>query len=234
MIFQILFKAKGIKIHLQSIIQLITTLNDLILSLFKNKVTDNYQVENLVNIQEIYGLNLCLNITKFLQKEDKSQPYNILTESNLGLIIKTIHDKGLGFLKDIINIGDDSSGTFSINANTTHNIKQEVLGMNRLIQLRYLRSLIDIIINSYANDFFIRELNGIILYIRNKGILINSIDYFFRFQFNTLYQNLFIQIVSIICNRHSPQMLIDHFFIQGDFFTKILSFILNKSHFTFK
>lgn len=237
LLFQILFKAKESKIHLKAIIQLLTTLNDIILSLFKDKVTDNYQVKNLVNIQEIYGLNLCLKITKFLQKEDKPQPYDILTESNLGLIIKTIHQKGLVFLKDIINETSttaSASTSFIINNNTTFNIKQEVLGINRLIQLWYFRSLIDLIINSYANNFFIRELNGIILYICNKSILINSIDYFFRFQLNSLYQNLFIQIVSIICNYHSPQNLIEHFFIQGDFFNRIISFFLNKSHFTFK
>jgi hypothetical protein len=60
------------------------------------------------------------------------------------------------------------------------------------------------------------------------------IDNFFEFEFNSVLQKLFEQIVILISNAHTPSSLIDLLFVNCDFVKKFVEFSMNKYSFKYK
>ena len=71
------------------------------------------------------------------------------------------------------------------------------------------------IINANAIGVLSKEIEELILIIKEKGVFWNLIDIFFTFEYNNMFQTLFRQIMDIVTNEFSPETLVNGFFIEG-------------------
>lgn len=103
----------------------------------------------------------------------------------------------------------------------------------RLLSIEYIKYILDITINSYALSFNSKISQHIekIIELNPFNLLIN---HFFEFEFNSVLQKLFEQIVILICNIHTPISLIDLFFVNCEFVKKFVEYSMNKYNFQYK
>ena len=79
--------------------------------------------------------------------------------------------------------------------------------MKKLSQIELFRSILDILVNAYAK-YNIEESLKIINFIKEKNIFIKITKLFLDFPFCNLYQVYFRQIIDIVLNEFSPELLI--------------------------
>ena len=72
------------------------------------------------------------------------------------------------------------------------------------------------IINANAIGVLSKEIEELILIIKEKGVFWNLIDIFFTFEYNNMFQTLFRQIMDIVTNEFSPETLVNGFFIEEE------------------
>lgn len=96
-----------------------------------------------------------------------------------------------------------------------------------------MKNILNITINSYALSYNTRISQHI-----EKIIQLNPfyllLTHFLEFEFNSVFQKLYEQIVILMTNLHTPSSLIDLFFINSHFVDKFTEFSINKYSFRFK
>ncbi len=99
--------------------------------------------------------------------------------------------------------------------------------------VEYIKNVLDITINSYALSYNTRISQHIekIIELNPFNLLL---DHFFEFEFNSVFQKLFEQIVILIANLHTPTSLIDLLFVTSNFIKKFTEYSMNKYTFRFK
>ena len=104
--------------------------------------------------------------------------------------------------------------------------KQKKIGVKKIYQTDYLKTLIDIFVNSYASKYHEKKIDDLIKIAGEKNIFWHLHDLFLHFPFSNIFQIYYYQIMKIVINENSPNFLIDSFFLysysSGLFLSKIL------------
>ncbi len=195
-------KCEGKK--LRNLINILIKINENILSNFDKPVTPNLIPENpmdLLNMIKNYGLD---NNTE----EENQQPSN--NEENLknylNFLFKVLKENSFAFLDDLNKFEDNNQ------IETTYQRNQKKLGLKKLAQIEFFRSIIDICVNSYAKKFFTENVEDIIKIANEKNIFWILNEIFLNFEFNNIFQTYYQQLFTIILNQESPEILINSVF----------------------
>ena len=200
LLFKILYNNMNNIYNSQSILSLLIKINEYILLNFDKLVTVNYIQENSMD-------NYYSSMFNYNMEEDKS-----INEKYLEMNIKSIHylfnalkESNLNFLEDL-NKFDESELL------TTYGRPQKKLGIKKLLQVEYFRTIIDIIINSNSKNLFKKEIEELINIANDKKIFWTLNDIFFSYEFNNIFQIYYIQIITSVLNKFSPESLLNYFF----------------------
>ena len=196
---------------LRGILKLLCQLNNIILNsfnespYFKNNInlidisinepikTNNYEYQyyskKIISNKNIFNAYKC-NIKSYL-----------CSLNNLFNLIKD----------DIINRRKESKNLNKINNSNSinYNKPNKEFGLTNLCECKFILSCLKLYIYSFYSIEKFDKQN--IKYFNNKKIYKNFINYYFDFTQNSLYQNIFIEILKLICNERSPDYLVEPF-----------------------
>ncbi len=218
-LFQIIYNNLNNDRNLRTLLNLMIKINEQILASFDKLVTPNLNTENDL----------------FMSYDNNEANYN---EDSLKKILiplfKSIKDSNLIFFEDLHQI--DNNELY-----TTYEKNQKKLGLKKLILVEYLRSLIDILVNTNSKNILSNEVNDIINLINQNKTLSLLNDLFFEYEFNNIYQSFYLQIFAIILNQHSPENLVNGILLNDNlnepnknFIPKLLDHTLNNMKFEYK
>ena len=188
-IYNILFNCKD-SYKYNSIIKLLTKLNENITQNF----SVNYTINNNENNNEMKGeasLSCPEDNTEQLKKY-------LLT------LFEVLEKSKFKFFEGFGN-GNGSSGEFM----STYMEKQKKIGVKKILQIEYIKTLIDILVNSNAAKYHQNKLEVIVNAANEQNIFWNCHELFFDFPFSNIYQIYYSQIMNIICNENSPKCLVE-------------------------
>ena len=115
--------------------------------------------------------------------------------------------------------------------NINNNMERRKFGLHNLYKWKFILSILKIFVYSYnATD---KLNNG--KYFYDKELFLISINLHFKYPENNIYQNIFLEIMQLICLEECPKYLIESFLIikekkkQNEFIFKLLNNIkINK------
>ena len=212
-----------------ALLKLLIIINDNILQHFETHYTTNLAQENNIDF-------LTPNYdTCYSQDEKNTEPEIQEAFQKLLLVLfELLKENNFCIVDDLVNSKENNEEFL-----TTYLRNQKKLGMKRLEQTEYLRTIFDIMINSYASNYYKNEIDELIEIINNKKILWALNDLFFDFPFNNLYQTFYNQIIDILLNEHAPEKLITYLFENNKneppkkLISTFMDHVLNKLKFKF-
>ena len=131
---------------------------------------------------------------------------------------------------------------------STYEQKQKKLGMKKLLEVEYIRSLLDLLVNSYASNLYKKDIKELVLILNKKNIFYSLHQIFFNFPFCNIFQIYYSQIVDIITNIYTPDYLANYFILNNkeeenkkesnnkqnnNLISFIIMHIMNKSQFIY-
>jgi len=181
------------------LLNLMIKINEKILLLFDKLVTPNLYVETHSD-------------TLFNNDEDENQTNK--EEQLKSILIYIFKESTEYFLIIFEDLNIYPKNEFE----TTYQQNQLKLGYKKLIQIEYFRSVIDILVNTYSKNYFVNNLNE---YLKKEELKLSKIfwmlhNIFFKFEFNNIYQTLYLQLMTIILNENTPENLLNSVFINKD------------------
>ena len=190
-IYTILFKCKESNKY-NSIIKLLTKLNENIIQNFSvNYTTSN----NNENNNEMKGGEASLSCP-----DDNSE----VLKKYLLTLFEVLEKSKFKFFENFRN-DKDSVGEFM----STYLEKQKKIGEKRILQIEYIKTVIDILVNANAAKYHDNKLEAIVNEANEQKIFWNSHELFFDFPFSNIYQIYYSQLMNIICNENSPKCLVE-------------------------
>jgi hypothetical protein len=211
----------------KSILNLHIKLNENILNNFEKKLTPDIYQENPNNFLK----NILRNDTNYLI--DEEEKYYIIDQSIIKDILKIIFNifkaNKFNFLNDLSEINNNEFIS-------TYSQKQKKLGLKKLLQIEYIRSLLDLLINSYASNIHKKEVLSIISILNDINIFWTLHKIFFEFPFCNIIQISYSQIIDIITNIYTPDSLVKNFLLDKNnisLTSYITQHILEKSIFVY-
>ena len=227
-LYNILINSKQNAKKLNSIIKLLTKINDNILQNFDVKYTQTCQENNndlMTNFDNYYAQNKSLS-----SPEDNNENLkNILLS-----LFKVLKKNNFSFLDDLGNCAQEENVEFI----STYLEPQKKMGIKKIIQIEYIRTIIDIFINSYASGYHKNIIEQLINIANNQNIFWNLHNLFFLFPFSNIYQIYYSQILEIVLNENSPNCLIDKYFLEKtenkNLINILIDTIINNLNFIFK
>ena len=205
-----------------------TSLVELLFSLLEKSVGNPkkliYIIYLLIKVNENILKNLSIHVTKDLtpenpnmfnyessfpseEKQVSNEEMNIINKKVILLLINSLKKNGFNFLDDLGEYTKDNEEFM-----TTYQQKQKKLGMKKLSQIEFIRTFLDIFVNSYSAEIHMKEIEELIEIIKTKNIFYNCHKLFFDFPFSNIYQIYYSQIIDIIINDATPKSLIECFF----------------------
>jgi len=229
MLYNILINSNNNPKKLCSLIQLLTKINDNILQHFDTRYTPNLDENNdLMPMQ----FETCNSINRSLSCPEDSNKENL---KNYLLAFFDILEKSLfSFLDDLGNCAQEENAEFI----STYLEAQKKIGIKKIIQTEYIRTILDIFVNAYITGFHKRKIEELINIANDQNIFWNLHNLFFLFPFSNIYQIYYNQIMDIVLNEHSPNYLIDYFITEKienqNLINIYIDIILNNIKFIFK
>ena len=201
-IYNILFDCK-INDKYNSLLKLLIKINENILQHFPVHYTETNN-ENNNDMMNINNDNACS-----LDKSVSSPDDNLDTLKNYLLTLFNILEKNqFSFL-------DDFKSNENYEFTATYMEKQKKIGIKKILETEYLKTLVDVLVNSYASRYHDDNIEQLIKICNEKNIFWNLHDLFFNFPFSNIFQIYYNQIVKIVLNENSPNSLIDAFLTEG-------------------
>ena len=203
-LYNILINSKNNTKKLNSILKLLTKINDNILLHFENRITLNSKDNNDM---------MPFNYDPYFYNNNLSGPEDNITDifKNFLLNYFNILEKNeFIFLDDLGNCSQDENSVFI----STYLESQKKIGIKKIIQTEYILSILDIFVNSYATAYHQDIIEKLINIANNQNIFWNLHNLFFLFPFSNIYQIYYNQIMDIILNENSPNCLIENAFIE--------------------
>lgn len=205
MLFSILFKYLNQPWNLQCLLKLMINLNEKIIKAFPNKVTPNIVVESVIDYSN-YDTKSVLDEDKAFNSKNEEE-FNL--DENLKFLFKSLKESEFTFLDGLTNFTNENS-----EFPTTYQKFQKRLGLTKLTQVEYFRTILDILVNASVRENLKEETDELITILHQKNFFWTLIDMFFTFEFNNMYQTFFNQIIAIVVSSSSPKHLINCFFFE--------------------
>ena len=226
MIFELLNNTNDINKD-KNILDLHIKINENILKNFERRYTPDIYRENKNDfLKFIIGndLNNSFDDEKIIIKKDIPMIKNILM-----ILFNILEKNEFNFLNDLFENNDNEFIS-------TYEQKQKKIGMKKVLQTEYIRSLLDLLVNSHASYFHRKEIDIIITLLNKKNIFWALHKIFFDFPFSNIFQIYYSQIIDIITNIYTPDSLVKHFFLGNNhkkLSSCIIEHILEKNEFHF-
>jgi hypothetical protein len=203
-LYNILFNSKNNTKKINSILKLLTKINENILQRFEVHYTsgtqDNNTDMNLNNAETGYSNDQDKSITS---RGDNSESL----KSILFFLFDVLEKKKLQIFEDFGNFNQEENSEFK----STYMEKQKKIGMKKIMQTAYLQTLLEIIVNSYASKYYENKIEKLMDIAKDMNLFWNLHTIFFLFPFSNIYQIYYNKIIEIVLNEHSPNCLIDAF-----------------------
>ena len=211
-LYDILEKSLENPKKLSAVLRLLINVHENILKNEDERITISVTQENPMDFLSM--LNGAYGLEETNQKEVNPELQKFVDDANKNLI-SLLKKCNFNFINDL----DDFSSKENSEFMSTYQIPQKKLGMKKLLQIEFFRSILDILVNAYSK-FDEQEIKDSIINIINsaqeKKIFWKMHKLFFDFPFCNLYQSFYLQIFDIILNQYSPKELIDYTFIEKD------------------
>ena len=190
------------------IMNLLIKVNENILKNLSNHCTKNLVQENPLDFMNLFNYDAAYPLDEKPINSEEMEETNKRVLLSLFTILKKTEFK---FLEDLGTYTKENEEFL-----TTYNQKQKKIGMKKLSQIEFLRTILDIFVNSYNSQFHEKEIEELILILKNKNVFSNCHKLFLDFPFSNIYQSFYSEIVDIVINQSSPKCLIDYFFKYSD------------------
>ena len=191
------------------IIKILIRINENILQHFPVHFTENPNDNNNNDLNQL-NIDTCVSIDKSLSSPEDN--IDILKKYLLTLF-DCIEKNKFEFFNDF---GNKHNEAINDEFNSTYMEKQKKLGMKNIVQTVYLKTLIDIFVNSYASKYHENKIEQLIKIGTEKNIFWNLHDLFLDYPFSNIFQIYYHQIMKIVANENSPKCLIDAFLTEGN------------------
>ena len=208
-IYDIFFNCKNNNDKYNSIIKLLIKINENILQHFSIRFTENNNENNTINDVNPINIDVGCSMDKSLSSPEDN--IDILKKYLLTLFYIMEKNKfecfeDLGYNNDKTNDDDVFMSTYME--------KQKKIGMKKILQTEYLKTFIDILVNSYASKYHENKIEDLVKIAGEKNIFWKIHDLFLNFPFSNIFQIYYYQMMIIIFNENSPNCLIDAFFTE--------------------
>ena len=227
MMYTILEKSQNQSRKLVAVLKLFINIHENILKNEDKRSTVSVAQENPMDFLSLFNGGYGLEETS--QKEANPEIEQIVDKVFTNLI--TLIDKNnFNFLNDLDDYSQPENSEFM----TTYQKKQKRLGMKKLSQIEFFRTILDILVNAYAK-YKAQPIGESIINIINKAqkkkLFWKMHKLFFDFPFCNLYQTFYSQIFDIILNENSPESLIKYTFIEeeGEEKKNLLQIFIDKT-----
>ena len=200
-LYNILFKCEKNSKKINSLLKLLIKINENISAHFEVHYTSNLResTTNNFNAERLYSQD------KSISSYDDNPE---LLKNYLGFIFEILKKNKFSFLEDMLNCDQKENEEFM----STYMEKQKKIGLKKILQTEYLKTILDIFVNSYASKYHEKTIETLIKYANEKNIFWNLHNLFFLFPFSNIYQFYYKRIIEIVINENSPSFLIDAFF----------------------
>ena len=226
LLYAILEKSQDNSKKLISVLRLLINIHENILKNVDERITISVAQENPMDFLSMFNGTYGMDETG--QKE-MNQELQQIVEKLIQNLITLIEKSKFNFMNDF----DDYSSPENSEFMSTYQISQKKLGMKKLAQLEFFRTILDLLINAYAKfdvESVRESIKNIINNAQEKKLFWKMHKLFFDFPFCNLYQSLYFQIFDIILNDHCPEELVKNVFIEkeGDNKKNIIEIFIDK------
>lgn len=229
LLFSILFSNQKRERNLQSLLTLMIKINETIIKALNGLNSPDKTTEGIMEQFNNYFDN---NMNSFEERKYLLGNTEEENEKNLQMTLKHIFDilkdSNLLYFEDL-NKFNNSDFDFI----TSYDGKQKVLGLYKLHQVEFFKTILDIIVNAHSKKYHESDIEVIVKMIKDSFIFKHLIELFFSFEFNNIYQNTFGQIMTLILNQHCPSELISHVFKEENIIDKMQNHLINNWVFSF-
>ena len=232
LLFSLLEKSTGNPKKLISIMNLLIKVNENVLKNFsthctKNLIPENpFEFMNMFNYESSYPMD---------EKQITDEEMNEINNKVLSSMLNTLKKNEFKFLEDLGEYTQDNA-----EFKTTYLRDQNKIGMKKLAQIEFLRTILDIFVNAYNAGVNQNEITELIDMMKNKNIFYNCHKLFFDFPHSNIYQIFYNQIVEIVLNGASPENLVEYFCkytdeqkVERNLVKDLMDNFFNKMKFTF-
>ena len=219
LLFSLLEKSVGNIEKLVNIIQLVIKVNENMLQNFSKHCTNNLVPDIKIRYWKISDtFNDNLTSYEFPDSEDEKKE-KLITDEEMDEINKKVLLSLLDTLKrSKFNFLEDLGECTQVNEEfwASYDNKQKKIGMKKLVQIEFLRTILDIFVNAYHAGINQIEIIELINMMKEKNIFYNYHKLFFNFPNCNMYQIFYNQIVDIVLNKNSTKNLVEYFFKYTD------------------
>jgi hypothetical protein len=203
-LYNILFNSKNNTQKINSILKLLTKINENILQRFEVRYTSCTQNNN--NDMNLNNAEMCYSNDQ--DKSITSRGDNLESlKSILFILFDVLEKKKLFIFEDFGNFNQEENSEFK----ATYMEKQKKIGMKKIMQTAYLQTLLEIIVNSYASKYYENKIEKLMNIAKDMNLFWNLHIIFFLFPFSNIYQIYYNRIIEIVLDEHSPNCLIEAF-----------------------
>ena len=209
------------------LLKLITKINEYLLKDFDTKVTKNFSCDETENeiINIIRSIDRGGSAYDANQKDFNFTSINVF-KNNPERIIKLIDRSVEIVINDIMSEDEDKKEEVIINCYSEK--KHKKFGVKSLYEWEYLRTVIDIYVNCYANNEQKENIDLSIKKIVDSKIFSKMIRLYFDYAFTNMYTNIFDGLISIIICENTPSELVKATFeIEEDNSKNLISLLVN-------
>jgi len=232
LLFSLLEKSTGNPKKLISIMNLLIKVNENVLKNFSTHCTKNLIPENPLEFMNMFNYESSYPMD---EKQITDEEMNEINNKVLSSLLKTLKKSEFKFLEDLGEYTQDNA-----EFKTTYLRDQKKIGMKKLAQIEFLRTILDIFVNAYNAGINQNEITELLDMMKNKNIFYNCHKLFFDFPHSNIYQIFYNQIVEIVLNGASPENLVDYFCkytddqkVERNLVKDLMDNFFNKMKFTF-
>ena len=186
------------------LLKLLIKINENLIQHFPN----NFTLTNNENNNEMNPMDRRYSLDKSLSSPEEN--IDILKKFLLTLF-ENLEKNKFVFFNDLGNFKQNNNDEFV----STYLENQEKIGIKKITQTEYLKTFVDIIVNSNGSKYHEEKIEQLVKLANEQKIFWNLHDLFFRFPFSNIFQIYYSQIVNIILNENSPNYLVDAFFTEN-------------------
>ena len=232
LLFSLLEKSTGNPKKLISIINLLIKVNENVLKNFSTHCTKNLIPENPLEFMNMFNYESSYPMD---EKQISDEEMNEINNKVLLSLLNTLKKSEFKFLEDLGEYTQDNE-----EFKTTYLRNQKKIGMKKLAQIEFLRTILDIFVNAYNAGVNQNEITELIEMMKNKNIFYYCHKLFFDFPHSNIYQIYYNQIVEIVLNISSPDNLVEYFCkytdeqkVERNIVKDLMDNFFNKMKFTF-
>ena len=211
-IYDILEQAQNDSKKLIEVLHLLVNIHENILKNFDGRVTTSLAQENPMDFLSMLGGMYGMEETTQMEK---SPELDLVVEKACITLLGLIKKNGFNFINDL----DDYSSKENSSFMATYQKVQKKLGMKKLAQIEFFRTILDLVVNVHAkyDDQVIKDLIlDIIKSAQEKKLFWKMHQLFLEFPFCNIYQTYYNQIMDIVLNERSPEELVKSVLIEKD------------------